>query len=98
MFKSQTAELLVFASAVDPIRQDELTLEAWHEVIGHLSYEAARAALREHRATSADVVKPAHILALAKKHVQRTDRGLARPPAPPGKVYAVDVIEYGELG
>lgn len=96
MLKSQMAELLVIASAVDPIRTDELTVEAWYEVVGHLDYGVARAALREHRASSTDPVKPAHILALARK-VQGSDRGLARPPAPEGRRYAVDVIEMGEL-
>ena len=97
MLKSQTAELLVIAAAVDPIRTDELTLEAWHEVVGHLDYGAAREALREHRRTSVEPVKPAHIIALAKKQRSSTDRGIARPPAPEGRRYAVDVIEMGVL-
>ena len=64
MEKSQTAELLTIAAAVDPIAVTRLTVEAWHEVIGHLEYDAAREALREHRRTSAEGVRPAHILAL----------------------------------
>lgn len=64
MEKSQTAKLLAIAAAVDPIAVTKLTVETWHEVIGHLDFDAAREALREHRRTSTEVVRPAHILAI----------------------------------
>ena len=93
----ETKLLLAEASAVDNRVVSDIAVAAWCDILCDIRFEAARVALREHRRTSTEYLQPAHILALAKKHVQRTDRGLARPPAPPGKRYAVDVIEYGEL-
>ncbi len=95
--KSQMVEFLVVAASVDPIRVDEITVGAWYEALGHLDYGVARAALKLHRQVSTEPVKPAHIIALAKKQRSSTDRGIARPPAPEGRRYAVDVIEMGVL-
>lgn len=71
MQKSQTAELLTIAAAVDPIPVTKLTVEAWHEVIGHIDYEAAREALRQHRRASSETVRPIHILELTKPKRKR---------------------------
>jgi len=58
---------LTLAAAIDPISVTQITVEAWHDVIGHLSADEVRAALREHRRTSSEVVKPVDILRIAER-------------------------------
>lgn len=97
LLKSQLVRLLTLASAVDPIRIDEVAVDAWLDVVGHVDYEVAHEALREHRKTSTEPFKPAHVIAFAKGKVQRWDNGIARPPAPPGKKYAMDIIDEVDI-
>lgn len=83
MQKSQTAKLLGKAALVDNRTVDQLTIEAWHEVIGHLDYDDAMTALTEHRRTSTDYLQPAHIVAgVAKVRRARADRGTAAEGVP----------------
>lgn len=72
MLKSETAQLLGKAALIDNRKVDAATVEAWHEVIGHIDYGTALAALTIHRGTSADYLMPAHITAnLGKARNQR---------------------------
>jgi len=64
MEKAQTARLLAVAAVVDNRRVEPATVEAWHEVLGHLDYGACRRALAEHRRSSTAYLQPAHIVAL----------------------------------
>lgn len=97
MDRLEAKKLLIEASAIDNRVVSDLAVVAWQEALAGISYLQAREALIEHRRTSTEYLQPAHIIALARKLVRRADNGIARPPAPVGKTYAVDVIEYGEL-
>lgn len=92
MQASQTSDLLAELAAVDNREVTQLTVEAWHEVIGHLEYAVARRALVKARQNiTIDYVEPKHILAHAQ-HVIADDEREARklespdrgkfPPAP----------------
>lgn len=78
MLKSQTAELLTIAAAVDPIPVTELTVEAWHEVLGECDYAAIREALVHHRRNSSEVVRPAHLLEIIRRNVGALPRPRAK--------------------
>lgn len=97
MLKSETSKLLTLAATVDPLALTPMMVEVWHEIIGHLTYKEARAALKAHRETSTEIVKPAHIIAQvrqARADAHGIQVGVAyHPPAPAGKRWAVDVIE-----
>lgn len=83
MQRSQTAKLLAKAALVDNRTVDAMTVEAWHEAIGHLDYDDAMAALTEHRRTSTEYLQPAHITAGVKKiRAARVDRGTAAEGIP----------------
>lgn len=62
MQRSQTARLLAKAQLIDNRTVDELTIEAWHEVMADVDYDDAMEALSVHRRTSTDWVMPAHIV------------------------------------
>lgn len=87
MLKSETAQLLGKAALIDNRTVDAATVEAWHEVIGHIDYDVALAALTIHRRTSSDYLVPAHITAnLRKAREQRaleTSRMRALDPPKP---------------
>lgn len=86
MLKSETATLLGKAALIDNRKVDAATVEAWHEVIGHIDYRTALAALTIHRASSPDYLQPAHIIAnLAKARNQRAlEASRNRALDPPG--------------
>lgn len=92
MQKSQTARLLGKAALVDNRTIDQMTIEAWHEIVGHLDYDDALAALLKHRTESTDYLMPAHIVAGVKAiRKQRADHGTAAegiPDADPDDVPA----------
>lgn len=85
MEKSETAKILAKAALIDNRRIDRETVEAWHEVIGHVDYDVAMAALTIHRRTSSEYLLPAHIIAnLRKAREQRTlDANRMRALDPP---------------
>ena len=61
MNKTEIGQLLTLAALVD---NRTVTPEAgvmWHEIIGHLSYDAAVAALKDHYAETSEWIMPAHI-------------------------------------
>lgn len=85
MLKSETAQLLGKAALIDNRKVDAATVEAWHEIIGHIDYQTAMAALTIHRGSSPDYLQPAHIIAkLAKARNQRAlEAGRSRALDPP---------------
>lgn len=67
MLTSETAKLLAKAQLLDNRTVDRATVEAWHEVVGHLDFRDALAGLDAHRAESTDYLMPAHLIAQARK-------------------------------
>lgn len=61
MNKTETAKLLTIASMIDNRTVAPETVEAWHDVLGHLTYGLAKAAMSLHRRESTDYLMPAHI-------------------------------------
>jgi hypothetical protein len=67
VLKSETAQLLGKAALIDNRKVDAATVEAWHEIIGHIDYRTALTSLTIHRASSAEYLQPAHIIANLRK-------------------------------
>lgn len=67
MLKSEVAQLLAKAALIDNRKVDAATVEAWHEVIGHVDYNVALLALTLHRRTSSEYLMPAHIISNLRK-------------------------------
>lgn len=63
MQESETAKILAKAALIDNRHIDRETVKAWHEVIGHIDFDVALAALTIHRRTSTEYLMPAHIIA-----------------------------------
>lgn len=97
MDRRETKMLLIEASAVDNRVVSDPAVMAWADILEGVDYQDARKAMLEHRRSSTEYLQPAHIIALVKKQMPSTDRGISRPPAPEGRRYAVDVIEMGVL-
>lgn len=89
MLKSETAKLLAKAALVDNRNIDRLTIEAWHEIVGHLDYHDAIEALTRHRATSTDYLVPAHIVQ-GVQAIQAERRAAARREIPADSVPDAD--------
>lgn len=60
---AETAKVLTLAAAVDRRLVDEVTIAAWHDLIGHLDFTDACEAVRVHRRRSAEYLLPAHVVA-----------------------------------
>ncbi len=87
MQRSETAKLLAKAALIDNRHIDRETVEAWHEVIGHIELEVALAALTIHRQSSTDYLMPAHIIANLRKardaqEIEANRRRALEPPRP----------------
>lgn len=67
MERSEVAKILAKAALIDNRKIDRETIEAWHEVLGHVEYDVAMAALTIHRRTSSEYLMPAHITANLRK-------------------------------
>ncbi|QIK62325.1 hypothetical protein G7068_03220 [Leucobacter viscericola] len=78
MNKPQTARLLTVAASIDPIAVTELTVEAWYEALSDLDYQEARQALAEHRRTSTEHIRPAHIIELVRRQHSNAPRERAK--------------------
>lgn len=70
MKPSETAVLLAKAAAIDSRTIDEITVAAWHEVVGDLALADAMVALTAHRRESTEYLTPNHIVTRVKA-VQR---------------------------
>lgn len=64
---AETGKLLAKVQLYDNRTVDRATIEAWHEVIGHLDFQVALQALKIHKMTSTDYLQPAHIVMNARK-------------------------------
>ena len=67
MSHEQVAQILAYAAVVDNRQVDEITIAAWHKIIGHLRYDDAIQAVTLHRRESPAYLEPAHIVAGAKR-------------------------------
>jgi hypothetical protein len=87
----ETANLLGRAALVDGREVTPDQVAVWHELIGHLEFQVAMAALDRHRSTSDRYLEPAHILEQAKivrqhqAHDEAKTRAMYALPAPPSK-------------
>ena len=67
MNKTDTERIVRKVAVLDNRRIDDVVIDGWHEVIGHLSYQVAEIALRKARQDAAvDWLEPRHII--AKSH------------------------------
>lgn len=88
MQASQTSELLAELAAIDNREVTTLTVEAWHEVIGHLDHTVARRALVKARQNlTIDYVEPKHILAHALQVIADDEREARKLQAPEHGTY-----------
>jgi hypothetical protein len=67
MSNVETGKILAFAATFDNRKVDELTIEAWRIVIGHLKFEDAMQAVALHRRESSAYLEPAHVVTCAKR-------------------------------
>jgi hypothetical protein len=74
MNKVDVAKLLTRASAVDNRVVTEETVEAWYEILCDVYYPAAVDAINEHFKTSTEYLLPGHIVAGAKRSLERLER------------------------
>lgn len=65
MTKQEVAKLLAKISLIDNRKVDALTLAEWFDIVGHLDFEHAVEAVREHRQSSTEYLQPAHIVSIA---------------------------------
>jgi hypothetical protein len=61
--KQETAQLLAWMQGVDGRVLNELSVLAWHQVVGDLDYDAALDAVREHYREESRYVMPADVVA-----------------------------------
>lgn len=82
----ETGRILAKAAIIDNRNIDEMTIAAWHEIIGHLDYRDAITALDTHRRESTEYLQPAHIVAGARKAREAREaqqrRAIATNPQP----------------
>lgn len=78
MNKIDVAKLLTRASAVDNRVVTEETVEAWFELLQDVHYPAAVDAVLEHFKTSTEYLLPGHIVAGAKRVMDRLERDARR--------------------
>lgn len=71
----ETAQLLAVASSIDNRIVDQMTVGAWHESVGHLSYVDCREALAMHRRESLEYLQPSHIVGIVKRIVADRHKG-----------------------
>lgn len=78
MTPDQLSALLTYISSIDGRHTPTLMAEAWNDVIGHLPYEDAKQAVREHYRYSTEWLKPAHIVtrvrAIRKERIAELER------------------------
>lgn len=62
---SEVAQLLLWAQGVDGRTLTELSARTWHQLVGHLDYDAALEAVQQHYREEHRWVMPADVLKLA---------------------------------
>lgn len=83
MNRHEVAQLLTIAALVDNRTVTAEATIAWHEIIGHLPYGEAAAALRAHYEGSTEWVMPAHIVGIIRDRQRAATRALTMSPAAP---------------
>lgn len=79
----QTAAVLTKIQLIDNRQVDTLTLNEWHDAIGHLDYEDALEAVRMHRRESTAWLLPAHVTAGVRVvRAARADEARRSRPVP----------------
>lgn len=79
---TDTASIVEFLSFTDNRKITEDGIKAWHELIGHLSFDTARTAANlAKQDEKIDWVEPKHILAKAKVVADRVDTEVRRERA-----------------
>ena len=81
MTEQECAKVLAKIQLVDNRQVDRLTLAEWFDIVGHLDFQAAIAAVRVHRQTSTEYLQPGHIVRIvegfaAVRERERTQRML----------------------
>lgn len=93
MNRSQTALLLGLAAAYDRRTIGEADVEAWHDVLGDISFADAKTAVKDHYRESNDWIMPAMIRKAVRKI--RADRINKAPQVdPPADMTPVETIEW----
>lgn len=78
----ETATVIEFLSFTDNRKITEDGIKAWHELIGHLDFDVARAAANlAKQDEKIDWVEPKHIIAKAKIVTQQNESNLRREQA-----------------
>lgn len=62
MKQSETAKIVVWVQAVDGRVINDLTVEAWHQLIGHFPFEKVEAVVRDHYKRQSRQMYPADIV------------------------------------
>lgn len=70
MNKTEMAQVLTIASAIDNRKLSPEAVEAWFMVIGDIDYDVAVEAVKQHFDSSTDYLIPNHIRVLATKIVK----------------------------
>jgi hypothetical protein len=100
MEKFETAQLVFWLQGLDGRTLNELTVEVWHELVGHLGYESVMGAVREHYREEWRKVMPSDVLERVQAHRElgvlpsATDELLAEQKAAWCKAHNVTVDEY----
>lgn len=82
MTPEQTADVLTLIAARDRRTVGKVDVMAWHEDIGDLSFEDARAAVALHFRQSTDWLMPKHVRDLVKKIRSERLEGFQYVPVP----------------
>jgi hypothetical protein len=80
---SETQELLRHISAIDKRQITPETIQAWHQIVGHLSLQVA---IESHKMARKDLsvnyLEPRHIIGWAKEAISVLQRNQPKPPEP----------------
>lgn len=98
---SEAAQLLLWAQGVDGRVLSELSARAWHQLIGHVDYDDALAAVQQHYREEHRWVMPADVLDRCAPERPRhgadvTAEMLAEQKAAWCEVHGVTVAEFDE--
>ena len=91
----ETHELLILASAIDHRTVDDGIVSVWQQILADTQYKPALQALTDHRRNSPGVyLEPGHIVqGIRQARERHREMHGIHPAPPPGKRWAVDVIE-----
>lgn len=83
MNTQEVSLLLARIQVLDNRQVDELTIQAWEELLHDVTYEDAVAAVNDHFRTSPEYLKPFHIVRQARVFAQRRRQVMANTPHQP---------------